>query len=177
MEKVVLLCQGREAGSITLHRDGCCTDVWAVMPDPGDGVYRVTLIGEQGQLSLGVMEPGEGGLVLRRRPYSRDVDRLGRLLWGEAGCSPGHQMAQCWRETGCPSRLVHSPFLAERLMERGRAWWRREGELLYLALPVDRKSPFPLESLFCLGRIRCVEGHWCVVYTFDREERPVFTEK
>jgi len=177
MEKVSLFCGGREVGEITLRRDGCCTEIRAAMPDPGDGIYRAVLIGEQGRLLLGVMEPSGGCASLCRRPYSRDVDRLGRLLWGEVGRSVAFRELGDWRETRCAARLFHSAFLSNRLAENSRAWWRREGELLYLALPVDKKRPFPLESLFCLGRICCIEGHWCVVYAFDREETPVAQEK
>ena len=47
-----------------------------------------------------------------------------------------------------------------------------EGRRLLLALPLEEGRPFPLEALFCLGRIQRVEGTRCVVYAF-REEEPV----
>ena len=43
---------------------------------------------------------------------------------------------------------------------------------LLLALPLEEGRPFPLEALFCLGRIQRVEGRRCVIYAF-REEEPV----
>ena len=51
----------------------------------------------------------------------------------------------------------------------------RDGDpsVLLLALPLEEGKPFPLEALFCLGRIQRVEGSRCVVYAF-REEEPVF---
>ena len=42
--------------------------------------------------------------------------------------------------------------------------------LLLLALPAEEGRPFPLECLFCLGRLERVEGQRCVVYAFQEEE-------
>ena len=49
------------------------------------------------------------------------------------------------------------------------AWFEAEH---LLALPAEEGRPFPLECLFCLGRLERVEGQRCVVYAF-REEEPV----
>ena len=76
------------------------------------------------------------------------------------------------RETCCPAQLFQGRFLQSRLRPIGRAWWRREGSLLVLALPLEDGKPFPLEALFCLGRVEQVEGRRCIVYTF-REEEPL----
>ena len=89
------------------------------------------------------------------------------FLLGERG-----ERASFWRETRCPAQLFQDRFLRERLHVHGRGWWRREEGLLLLALPLERGKPFPLEALFCLGRIESVEGRRCVVYAF-REEEPV----
>ena len=108
-----------------------------------------------------------------RRVYNRDAAALGRLLRGEARRSfRFEETGLCWRETGCPAQLFHGRFLIDRLRPIGRAWWRREGSVLLLALPLEEGRPFPLEALFCLGRIQRVEGSRCVVYAF-REEEPV----
>ena len=87
MEQVKLYCAGVCRGEITLRPEGGRTEVLAVMPDPGDGLYRVELLGERGGLMLGVMEPAGRELTVCRRLYSRDVAGLGRLLRGEARCS------------------------------------------------------------------------------------------
>ena len=140
---------------------------------PGDGLYRAFLTGEGGELALGVLAPEEGRLTVRRRLYHRDVAPLGKLLRGEARRSFRFQeTGLCWRETACPAQLFRGRFLRERLQNRGRAWWRREGTVLLLALPLEEGKPFPLEALFCLGRIEEIEGRRCVVYAF-REEEPV----
>ena len=46
--------------------------------------------------------------------------------------------------------------------------------LLLLALPLEPGAPFPLEALFCLGRVEQVEGTRCVVYAFREEEPAIF---
>ena len=84
MERVELYCQERPRGEITLDPRGSRTRVRASMDDPGDGLYRAALLGERGELLLGVLEPTEGRLVLRRELYSRDIARLGPLRRGEA---------------------------------------------------------------------------------------------
>lgn len=177
MERLPLYCQREGRGEVTLALwgpNGARTEIAASMDDPGDGLYRAFLLGEQGELALGVLAPEDGRLRVCRRLYSRDVAPLGKLLRGEARRSfRFEECGGCWRETGCPAQLFHSRFFIERLRPFGRAWWRREGSVLLLALPLEEGRPFPLEFLFCLGRIRCVEGKRCVVYAF-REEEPVF---
>ena len=176
MERLPLYCQGERRGEVTLSLwgpNGARTEITASMADPGDGLYRAFLTGEQGELPLGVLAPEEGRLSVRRRLYNRDVEQLGRLHRGEARRSfRFEETSLCWRETRCPAQLFQSRFLRERLIRQGRGWWRREGSVLLLALPLEEGRPFPLEALFCLGRIQRVEGTRCVVYAF-REEEPV----
>ena len=156
-----------------MRPEGGRTEVRAVMQDPGDGLYRAVLIGEQGELLLGVMEPAGKQLTICRRLYSRDIAGLGRLLRGEARCSFRFQEKALWEETGAPAQFFRGGFFQSRLRPVKRAWWRREGGRMVLALPLEQGKPFPLEALFCLARVQRVEGRRCVVYMFDEEERPV----
>ena len=179
MERLPLTGPRGERGEITVRPQGSRTQLHCWLSDPGDGLYRAFLLGEHGELPLGVLAPENGRLELERRLYSRDVTALGPLLRGEARRSfrfaeapPVRPDPACWHETRCPAQLFHSRFFQERLRPIGLAWWRREGPLLTLALPLDPGKPFPLEALFCLGSVRQVEGTQCVVYTF-REEEPV----
>ena len=177
MERLPLYCQDQRRGEVTLSLwgpNGARTEIAAQMDDPGDGLYRAFLLGERSELPLGVLAPEDGRLTVCRRLYNRDVAALGKLLRGEARRSFRFEETElCWRETCCPAQLFHSWFLIDRLRPAGRGWWRREGSVLLLALPLEEGKPFPLEALFCLGRIQRVEGSRCVVYAF-REEEPVF---
>lgn len=177
MERLPLYCQDQRRGEVTLSLwgpNGVRTEIRTSMDDPGDGLYRAFLLGERSELPLGVLAPEDGRLTVCRRLYNRDVAALGKLLRGEARRSfRFEETGLCWRETCCPAQLFHSRFLIDRLRPAGRGWWRREGSVLLLALPLEEGKPFPLEALFCLGRIQRVEGSRCVVYAF-REEEPVF---
>lgn len=170
MERVKLYCRGECRGEIALRAVGSRTEVRAVMADPGDGLYRAALCGESGELPLGVLAPENAALELRRTLYSRDIAALGPLLRGEARCSFRFRESG-WQETQCPAELLEDRFLRQRLAAE-RAWWRRDGELLYLALPLAEERPFPLETLFCLARPEEVEGVPCAVYAF-RKGQPV----
>lgn len=176
MERLPLYCQGERRGEVTLTlwgTNGARTEITAAMDDPGDGLYRAFLLGERGELPLGVLVPDGGRLTVCRRLYNRDVTALGRIHRGEARRSFRFEdNGSSWRETCCPAQLFQSRFLQERLRSQGCSWWRREGSLLLLALPLEADRPFPLETLFCLGRIERVEGRQCVVYAF-REGEPV----
>lgn len=177
MERLPLNCQGDRRGEVTLALwgpNGARTEIIAQMDDPGDGLYRAFLLGERGELALGVLAPENGRLSVCRRVYNRDVGALGPLARGEARRSfRFEETGLCWRETCCPAQLFQNQFLIHRLRPIGRGWWRREGGVLLLALPLEPEKPFPLEALFCLGRVQCVEGTRCVVYAF-REEEPIF---
>ena len=170
MERVKLCCLGEAAGEVLLTPEGSRTIIRAAMEDPEDGLYRAWLVGDRGELALGVMEPGGGKLTACRRVYRRDVESLGVLRRGEARCSFHFGGEEPWRETGCPAGLFRSPFFQSRLRRFGRAWRRGEGERLELALPLEEGQPFPLEPLFCLGRLELVAGQLCVVYAFRGEE-------
>lgn len=177
MERMELYCGGRAAGEIILTCAGSRVEVRAAMAAPGDGLYRAALLGERGELPLGVMEPRSGELVLCRSFYRRDVSALGPLLRGEARRSIPFTGPRAWRRTARPGDLFQSRWLRERLAAPATALWRREGERLCVALPYDPTRPFPLETLFCLARLEQIDGRRWVVYGFDREERPVLCEK
>ncbi len=173
MESLKVYCRGKARGEASLRPDGDRLEIRAAMDDPGDGLYRAALCGEGGQLALGVLEQKNGKLLLCRRPCRSDVDKLGVLLRVEALCSFPFRKKRCWELTRQPAELFRTQMLRERLGEISEAWFRREGEHLLLALELREGCPFPLELLFCLGKVRTVEGRRCVVYGFDGRETPL----
>ena len=172
VETIRLFCRGEPRGDVTLGPGDGRREVRASMADPGDGLYRAFLIGERGELPLGVMEPAGGQLSLCRRIFARDIAALGCLQRGEAKLSFRFNEA-VWQETGAPGHFLEAPELRRRLERVKHAWKRREGELLLLAIPLEKGEPFPLELLFCLARVMTVEGRLCAVYAFDQKGRPV----
>lgn len=173
MERFHVYCREKRCGEGHLVREEGRADIRVTMEDPGDGLYRAALVGEEGQLALGVLAPQNGRLLLRRRPYLRDVERLGTLQRVQAVCSFPFRQRAVWQRTAQPSALATDDFLRKRLADVPCAWWRREGEQLTLALPLEEGKPFPLEMLFCFGRVKTVEGCRCVLYTLDAQGHPL----
>ncbi len=172
MEELPLDRSGVRAGRVTLERRGCCVQVTASMDSPGDGLYRAFLLGERGELPLGVMEPANGALTLRRSFYLRELTALGTLSRGEARRSFSFSAERDWQRTDCPAQLLKDESLRRRAEALSAGWWRRERGVLLLALPLEEGRPFPLETLFCLARVERIEGVTAVVYRFDGEGRP-----
>ena len=172
MEELKVFCRDRCQGAATVERKDGRAEIAVSMNDPADGLYRAILLGEQGQLPLGVMEPHHGTLILRRKPYLRDVEQLGRLRNIQATCSFTFQRKESWKKTDRPAELVTNRFLKDRLLHHQTAWWKKSGDILHLALPLDEEHAFPVEALFCFAKLELVDGKRCVVYTFDHGETP-----
>ena len=176
MEQVGVYCNGILCGEATLRGEGGRVEVCAGMNDPGDGLYRAVLEGERGQLSLGVMEPKDGMLTLRRRPERCEVDRIGAVRCVRAGCAFAFGQKRVWNKTDEPAQLFRSEFLRSRLMPQ-RAWWRRDQRGFAVAFPLHGDAPFPLETLFCFACVERVENELCAVFRFDEEEMPICQRK
>lgn len=173
MEQVKLYCAGVCRGEITLRPEGGRTEVRAVMPDPGDGLYRVELLGERGGLMLGVMEPAGRELTVCRRLYSPGCGGAWPPSAGEARCSFRFGDGAGWRETSCPAQLFRSSFLHSRLKSYGRALVAQGGESAAAGASPGAGKAFPLEAMFCFSRVERVAGCRCAVYAFDGQEEPV----
>ena len=176
MERVEVYCRGNCCGEAAMRDDGARVEICVQIDDPGDGLYRAVLEGERGLLSLGVMEPANGHLTLRRRPERCEVDRIGAVRCVRVGCAFAFGQKKTWNETNEPSSLLRGEFLRSRLTPQ-RAWWRRGSDGLTLALPLRGDAPFPLETLFCFARVERVEGELCAVYCFDADENPIAQRK
>ena len=174
VERIDLYMAGQCCGEVLLQARGQRMEICAAMQDPKDGLYRAALVGQTGERPLGVMEPEQGRLCLRRTVLRRDIELLGTLLRGEAYCSFRFEGSAAWNAGRCPEPLLRDPFLRQRLHCAEQGWWRQDGDRLYLALPAPEGAQFPLETLFCFAQIRRVEGIRCAVYCFDSAGRPVF---
>ena len=78
MDEIRLYCRGNCCGEAVVRVGGERLEIRAEMDDPGDGLYRAVLVGDRGEISLGVMEPRDGKLVLCRRPALCDVVQVER---------------------------------------------------------------------------------------------------
>ena len=174
MDRLPVYCRTVRCAEAVMREENDRVAISAELEDPGDGLYRAVLQGERGELSLGVLEPREGKLVLRRRPERCDLVRLGTLKGVQVVCAFSFRKKSLWRETRRPCELLREDFFGVRLERIPRAWWRRTEGRLFLALPYERGVPFPLEPIFCFARIQWVEGETCAVYVFDENAEPQF---
>ena len=173
MERLKVYCRGACRGEASLSRQDGRAEILIRMDDPADGLYRAILLGTDGEMALGIMEPEGGALALRRKPPLKDLERLGDLREVQTVCAFSFRKKRLWQRSEHPCELVESAFLKERLTAVPFAWWRKEEDRLLLALPLEPDRPFPLESLFCLARIGSVEGARCAIYTLDSHEIPL----
>ena len=164
MERYPLYRSGERWGEVSVRREGLYFRFEAVCPPAGEGVWRLFLQGEKGELPLGVLLPEGGRLRLCRRMSCQEAEGVGAFCRGEIRTGG----AEGWKEL--PGGAL--PLWRERLGRREGLRWRREGRLQYLAAPLCPESPFPLEELFCLATVTAVEGKPCVIYTFDDAQQP-----
>ena len=176
MDKFPLLWENRPAGELSAERDGPCTWFTAQCQLPKPGLWCAWVVGEAGELRLGLLERSGDSLTLRRRFSQRMTQPLGRLLRGEL--RPAGKTAErppAWDPAPQPESLFSSPpWPRERLRGTDGALFRREGGRLLLALPYDPGRPFPLALLFCFARIQTIRGSAYAVYAFGSSGEPVF---
>lgn len=172
MDKYPLLMDGRPTGELVTEREGLYTWFSARCPLP-EGLWCAWAVGERGELRLGVLEPEgrQGGI--RRRFSGPLTAPLGRLLRGEVRPA-GVKEPEGWEPAPDPAGLFRAPWLRQRLKGAQGALLRRAGEVRYLALPYDKRKPFPLTTLFCFARLQKIGAAGYVVYAFDGQDRPVF---
>ena len=108
MEVFPLLRDGAAAGEVTAEREGLYRR-FSLRADLPEGVWCVWLVGERGELSLGVPEPDEGAYRLCRRLSARSVEGLGQLLRGEV--RPRRQQPEGWNGAPQPACLFRSGWL------------------------------------------------------------------
>lgn len=169
MDKVPLLWNGSAAGEISVE-EGSADALFSVRCGiREEGLWDVWLVGEGGELRLGVMETARGCGRLRRRFSGQLTAALGRLERGEA--RPLGRRAD-WETAENPATLFQTDWLRRELDGVAGALVRRGQR--QLALPYDEKAPFPLLPLFCFARVCAIRGRQYVLYRFDAGEQPLF---
>lgn len=173
MDKYPIVLDGKAVGELQVTQEGLYTSFAAACCLPPQKLFRLFAVGEGGELRLGIPEPAGAQYALRRSLTARETASAGRLLRGEL--RPCADQEECgWSPAAFPERLFRSAFLRERLHGMTGALTRQEKEIRSLALPFDNRSPFPLTPLFCFASVRRINGKAYAVFSFDREEYPVF---
>ena len=128
------------------------------------GVFR--LVAECGGrlLPLGVMAPSGSGFGLERRfspaaLRSMGLERIDR-------CRLAQDWDGGWQEEREPERLFRDGELRElgKTLAREGVLTRREGETVFLAVPLERGRPFAAMPIFCFGAPETIGGKCWVVF-------------
>ncbi len=171
MDKFPLLENGVPVGELTTEQEMLYTWFEARCPRPGDGLWCAWIVGDLGELRLGVLEPCGGQAAIRRRFSGRLTAPIGRLQWGEI--RPAHPAEPGnWTPLTAPETRFRDPWLCRELREADGALTRTEAGRRYAAVPYDPARPFPLTPLFCFARIRRIGSRDYAVFAFDDRGDP-----
>lgn len=139
-----------------------------------DGIYKVWICGDRGDMLLGTLVPEGERLVLGRTVWQMELLRCG--CWPVRGgrcrlAVPfGARQTDGWYWEEDPARLVDRE--TARLGEWRRMLARRTDNGVELAAPWHREEPIPLSALFCLAWTENIQGETCLVWKFDQHGKP-----
>ena len=146
-----------------------------------DGIYKVWLRGDGGELLLGTLMPEGEGMILCRAVSRQELRRCGCWPVRSVGCVMTYSFRQQrnradgWYWEQDPGHLVDE--------ETGKlgTWQpmlcRKEKAGIALAWPVKGDAPIPLVHLFCLAEIRQIRGEMHFLWHFNANGGPCFPEK
>lgn len=174
MDKFPLIYAGRSVGELTVEQEGLYTRFSAVCHLPKEGVWCAWVVGEQGELRIGVLEPCGLEASISRRFSNRQVAPLGALRGGEL--RPAGEQPDCtdWKAMRRPEDWFRTPWLCGQLRSLHGVLAAQEGTVCRIAIPYSPRQPFPMTQIFCFARVTMVCGHWYVLYAFDQNELPIF---
>lgn len=172
MDKFALYGAHTILGELTVERQGLYTwfDARCRLPEPG--LWCAWVVGEGGELRLGVLEPSGERATIRRRFSGRITEPLGKILQGEI--RPASVGETAWEPLGDPRQHFRSPYLVGQLQRAEGALTKTVGESRLVALPYDPQKPFGLTQMFCFARVMPIRGKDFAVFLFDEKEMPRF---
>lgn len=140
----------------------------------GEGIYKVWIRGDGGEMLLGTLAPEGNRLVLGRAVWQMELRRSGcwPLRGGKCALAVpfGNRGNDGWYWEDNPARLVDEETAC--LGEWRRMLARRRNDRVELAIPWRREKPIPLSALFCLAQPEQIRGELCLVWKFDPQGRP-----
>lgn len=151
----------------------------AVRPEDGRGLYKVWCTGAGGEFLLGTLAPEGTCLRLERRVAERTLREAGAwpLTGGKTVMVYPFTKNDAARETWRP-QLHPEEFCSDRVVRaclRGAQGLlsREKNGVRQLAAPFSICKPILLNTLFCLAQIGEWQGRPYLVWSFDRQGRPL----
>lgn len=172
MDKFRVLWNETDVGQLVLEKENLYTWFQVQCHLPEKSFWCAWVIGDQGTLRLGILEPEGDRFAIRRRYSERLTAPLGNVLNGEI--RPAFQDGRKWELISEPHRQICDPWLRQQLQETHGALVCMETETLFVAVPYDRETSFPMVPLFCFADIQVIRKRSYAVFAFDGENRPVF---
>ena len=139
-----------------------------------EGLYKVWIRGDGGELLLGTLVPEGDRLMLGRAVWPMELRRCG--CWPVRGgrCNMvfrfQNQTGDGWRWEQNPQQFVDAE-TAHMGEWRAMLCYKGKDEL-WLACPLQKDRPIPLAALFCLAKPQRIRGDLCLVWRFDGRGRP-----
>lgn len=172
MDKFPLYGESAILGELTAEREALYTWFEARCRLPEPGLWCAWVVGDRGELRLGVLEPSGERAGIRRRFSDRMTGPLGKILRGEIRPSTAGEDA--WEPLGAPQQLFRTPYLVQQLQKVEGALLKTVGGSRLVALPYDPQKPFGLVRMFCFARVIQIHGKLFAVFMFDENDMPQF---
>ena len=172
MDKFPILWKEKPSGELIVEKDALYTWFTVRCRLPGEGLWCAWAIGSCGELRLGVLEPAGECAVIRRRFSDRMVAPLGVLMRGEVRPALGEEKK--WESTREPERLFETIWLQSQLRGKTGILTRKNEQHRFIAVPYNKKNPFPLVTLFCFSKVQTITGKEYAIFAFDEKEHPIF---
>ena len=137
MDKFPLMQGCFSVGELITEQEALYTWFEARCRLPGEGLWCAWAVGDRGELRLGVLEPVNGKLTIRRRFSRRMTEPLGKLVQGELRPAAGEGT---WEPLGNPSAYFHSAYIQNQLRGVEGVRTRQEGSCRYVAIPYETVS-------------------------------------
>ena len=171
MDKFPVIWKGKSVGELVLEAEKLYT--WfAVRCCVPEGLWCAWVVGKNGELRLGVLEPAAGEFVIRRRYSEQMAAPMGQVLRGEI--RPALKEKERWERLLDSERQIRTSWLRKQIRGQKDMLIRKNKASTSLAIPYDKENPFPIPALFCFAEIRIISDRSYVVIAFDEAERPVF---
>lgn len=173
MDKFPICWKDVSVGELTVEREVLYTCFSAEVCLPkNDGLWCIWLIGNRGEVRLGIPEPKGNVATISRRFSDRMATPLGNLLRGEL--RPVVKQHTAWKPVLSPENLFWSHWLREKLSGYHGLLSKQSGRCKFLAVPYDKGKAFPLIDLFCFSLLLRIEGRSYLVFVFDEKEQAMF---